>query len=225
MERIAHRKETKDNADLYYKVNRDLAIEAAQKAQKSGVGQFVILSSVSVYGLTCGEITKNTKENPVTNYGKSKYQADVEILKMQNEYFKVCILRPPMVYGKGCKGNYQTLRKFAMRSPVFPSMNNQRSMIYISNLAAFVERMIREKRSGIFFPQNQEYVSTTEMVKEISKVQERKIHFIKLFNWSIKLAIVCKINVFRKVFGNLIYEKVDLCNEVGFHESIVETES
>ena len=60
---IAHKKETKENFELYYKVNRDLAIETAKKAKKDGVKQFIFLSSMSVYGMDTGVITNETNGN------------------------------------------------------------------------------------------------------------------------------------------------------------------
>lgn len=221
---IAHQKETKNNAELYYKVNRDLAIETAKKAKSEGVMQFVILSSMSVYGRNCGMITKATKEAPKTNYGKSKYEADEEIKKLQSDNFIVSILRPPMVYGKGCKGNYQSLRKLAIKFPFFPKFNNERSMIYITNLAAFVERIIREEKAGVFFPQNAEYVNTSDMVKKISQIYGKQKTMLSIVNWVIKFMLKLHVSLVEKVFGSLMYEKVDLCNTVEFNQSIIETE-
>lgn len=103
---IAHIRETKKNRDLYYKVNRDLAYETAKKAKAEGVNQFIFISSMSVYGVDNGVINKNTPLNPKSNYGKSKLQAEKLIKPLCDDNFKVAILRPPMVYGKGCKGNY-----------------------------------------------------------------------------------------------------------------------
>ncbi|MBQ8448191.1 MAG: NAD-dependent epimerase/dehydratase family protein, partial [Clostridia bacterium] len=105
---IAHKKETKENAELYYKVNRDLAIETAKKAKKDGVKQFIFLSSMSVYGMDTGVITKDTVPTPKSNYGKSKLQAEEGMKELADDDFKICTIRPPMVYGEGCKGNYQT---------------------------------------------------------------------------------------------------------------------
>ena len=202
---IAHQKETRENAGLYYRVNRDLAIETAKKAKESGVKQFVILSTMSVYGVNRGVITKETQENPTTHYGKSKYEADEEIKKLNDENFTVAILRPPMVYGKSCKGNYQLLRKFSLKTPIFPCFSNERSMIYISNLVAFVENVIRENKKGVFFPQNAEYVNTTDMVVQIAGEHDRKIRTITLFNWLIHIMMRMHIGVVEKVFGTLIY--------------------
>lgn len=218
---IAH---IKADPELYDKVNRQLAIETAQKAKNEGVRQFILLSSMSVYGMSRGKITKETKENPNTPYGLAKYRADQSIKKMGDEKFKVCILRPPMVYGKGCKGNYKHLREAALKVPFFPYVDNSRSMIYVTNLTAFIEKMIREDTEGIFLPQNAEYVCTSEMVRMIATCHGKRIYFTRFFNWIIKISIKCKINIVSKVFGSLTYEQIDICEEVDFTKSIYETE-
>lgn len=153
---IAHIKETAENRQLYYDVNRDLVVKIAENAKKAGVKQFILLSTMSVYGMVTGRITKDTVPNPVNAYGKSKVEADEAIEKLSDDSFKFACLRPPMVYGKGCKGNYQALRKFALKSPVFPNYKNERSMVYIGNLCEFVKEAIDQEKSGLFFPQNSE---------------------------------------------------------------------
>lgn len=213
---VTHQKETKENASLYYDVNEHLAVAVAEKAKREGVKQFIILSSMSVYGMTVGHITKETQPAPKSSYGKSKYNADVRLEKMSCDTFRVAILRPPMVYGKGCRGNYQVLRRFALKSPVFPDYANQRSMIYIGNLTAFVKQIIVDEAEGIFFPQDAEYVSTVELVKNIASANGKHIVITPLLNWAVKLALRLRVGVFQKVFGTLTYEKVDLVSEYGF---------
>lgn len=222
---IAHQKETKQNAHMYYDVNEKLAIAVAKKAKAEGVKQFVILSSMSVYGTNRGHITKQTVENPSTHYGKSKYLADQAIIKLQAENFVVSILRPPMVYGKGCKGNYQLLSKLSRKIPFFPNIRNERSMIYIWNLTAFVEYIIKEKKNGIFFPQNAEYVNTGNMVSKIAEYNGKKMHLVPIFNWMIKILLWMRVGIAEKVFASLTYEKVDLCETIDFQNSIMETEN
>lgn len=218
---IAHQKETLENAHLYYEVNRNLAIATAKKAKREGVKQFILLSSMSVYGLETGVITKKTVPHPKSHYGKSKLQADEKIVKLDCDSFKVAILRPPMVYGKDCKGNYQSLRKFALKSPFFPNYMNQRSMIYIGNLCEFVKAAIDEKKSGLFFPQNAEYTNTSAMVKQIAEENGKKIRLTRVFNLAIRIA---PVDVVKKVFGDLVYEPVDTVSKYGLKESIRLTE-
>lgn len=224
---IAHIKETKENASLYYKVNRDLAYEVAQKAKSEGVKQLIFLSSMSVYGINTGVIDKDTPLKPISNYGKSKLQAEKMIIPLGSERFKIAIIRPPMIYGRECKGNYVRLSKLAMKAKLFPDIENRRSMIYIENLCEFVRLLIDDHNSGIFFPQNNEYICTTEMVKYIAEVHGRKIWTIKFFNPILKLI---STDTIKKVFGDLIYEKSmsDYKKDYrirNFQESITFTES
>jgi nucleoside-diphosphate-sugar epimerase len=201
---IAHIKETKENHDLYYKVNRDLAYETAKKAKADGVKQFIFLSSMSVYGMETGVISKDTPLKPNSAYGKSKLEAEELIGALASEVFKVATLRPPMVYGKGCKGNYKRLAKLAAKTPIFPDIDNKRSMIYIDNLCEFVRLLIDDCGNGLFFPQNGQYVKTSEMVRLIAEAHGKKIRMTKLFNPLLRLLRVSTVN---KVFGDLVYEK------------------
>lgn len=218
---IAHIKETKKNRHLYYDINRDLVIKIAKTAKKAGVKQFILLSSMSVYGVTIGKISKTTPVKPADAYGRSKVQADIIIGKLEDDSFKFACLRPPMVYGRGCKGNYQKLRLFALKSPIFPNYKNYRSMVYIGNLCEFVKEIIDSHKSGIFFPQNDRYMNTSNMVRLIAKYHKKKIALTKLFNWAIKLI---PGNIIKKVFGDLVYERVDTISKYGIEESIRLTE-
>ena len=202
---IAHIRETKKNKDLYYKVNRDLAYETAVKAKAEGVKQFTFLSSMSVYGIETGIINKDTPLKPKTNYGKSKLEAEELINKLADDRFLVAIIRPPMVYGRGCKGNYPKLAKLALKTPIFPNVDNKRSMLYIDNLSEFVKLLIDNCSSGSFFPQNAEYVNTSAMVKTITEVHGKKIWMTKIINPVIRLML--RFGIVSKVFGNLVYEK------------------
>lgn len=223
---IAHRKEKKENKRLYYEVNRDLALETAKKAYKEGVKQFVYLSSMSVYGVETGIITDQTRMNPKTAYGRSKLQAEKLLKKLSDSQFKVVILRPPMVYGPGCKGNYPRLAKLIRLLPVFPDICNQRSMIYIDNLAAFVKSVIDSGDSGTFCPQNDTYASTSNLVRLIAEAHHKKVRFIKLLNPFIRLLDIHTVN---SLFGSLVYDK-SLSGDmkgyslVSLEQSIVESE-
>jgi UDP-glucose 4-epimerase len=223
---IAHIKETSDNQDLYYKVNRDLAYGTAQKAKQDGVEQFIFLSSMSVYGIENGVIDKSTPLNPNSAYGKSKIEAEELINKLKDDSFTVATLRPPMVYGKGCRGNYPRLVGLALKTPIFPKVDNKRSMIYIDNLSEFVKQLIDNRSGGLFFPQNAEYVNTSEMVRLIAETHGKQIRMTKLFNPLLRLLNVSTVN---KVFGDLVYdvsmsEYESDYRVCGFGESIEKTE-
>lgn len=225
---IAHIKETKENEHLYYQINRDLAYEVAKKSKKEGVKHFIFLSSMSIYGMDTGIIDFNTIPDPKSNYGKSKLQAEELIKTLCADSFKVSILRPPMIYGKECKGNYQKLAKLAITFPIFPKIENRRSMIYIDNLSSFIKYIIDYSKEGVFFPQNKEYVNTSRMVEIIAKTHKKRIWLTRLFNPF--LFLIGHNNIVKKVFGNLIYQK-DLSTEtlkideyIDFKETIILTE-
>lgn len=210
---IAHSdtgKISKEREKLYYAVNTDLTVETAKKAKEDGAGQFIFMSSAIVYGESAGigkkkMISKSTPVSPSNCYGDSKVQAEKGILSLAEESFKVVVLRAPMIYGRGSKGNYPLLSKFAKKMPVFPYVKNQRSMLYIENLLEFVRLVIEDEEQGIFWPQNAEYSGTSDLVKLIADVSGKKIVLVRGFGWMLKLMSLVT-GVVNKAFGNLTYE-------------------
>ncbi|MGO1372084.1 MAG: NAD-dependent epimerase/dehydratase family protein [Senegalia sp. (in: firmicutes)] len=206
---IAHVSTDPNMEEKYYKVNRDLTIDIAKKAKEDGVNQFIFMSSIIVYGDSTSimrVITRDTIPEPSNFYGNSKLQAEEGIKPLEDDNFKIAIIRPPMIYGKGSKGNYPKLAKLAKITPIFPDIDNKRSMLHIDNLCEFLKLMIENEESGLFFPQNEEYVKTSEMVRIIGEVHGKKVRLTKAFNPLIKVMIE-RMNVVNKVFGNLVYDK------------------
>lgn len=205
---IVHQKERPEMEALYFRVNRDLAVEAARKAKAEGVGQFILMSSMSVYGTDTGVITPDTVPQPVSFYGRSKLAAEELIQKEADDRFKVCILRPPMVYGPGCKGNFQTVVKLVKKLPVFPQLHNQRSMICIDNLCEFLKLCIDEGESGLFFPQNREYMQTSQMARTIAGKLGKRVLFSRLAGLAVRL-MVPVVPIAGKAFGSLVYRDTE----------------
>ena len=183
---IAHVNADPKMEPLYYKVNRDLTIEVAKHAKVAGVKQFIFMSSQIVFHESQslkGEIlTVSTKENPNGFYGDSKLQAELGIKPLEDENFKVCILRPCMIYGPNAKGNFPRLAKLATKVPIFPCWHNKRSMLYIDNLAEFVKQAILRQLSGTFYPQNREQADTVEIIRFFAKAARHKVWITKLLN-------------------------------------------
>ncbi len=208
---IVHKKEQLDMKELYDKVNRELPIEVAKKAKKAGVSQFIFMSTMAVYGEEgkIGQeivISPKTPVNPKTFYGISKVEAEIELDKLNDQCFKVAVLRPPMVYGPNCPGNYARLEKLAIKLPLFPYIENKRSMLHVDKLCKFVKEYIDNNVEGLYFPQDDEYVNTSLMVKELAEKNGKSIHLSRVAGMVIKL--ICKrIKLINKIFGNLIYEK------------------
>lgn len=206
---LAHSTPDESQRELYYRVNTELTYEVALKAKESKVKQFIFMSSIIVYGSgTIGKdriITNDTPLKPDNFYGDSKKQAEIKIKPLEDEDFKVVIVRPPMIYGPHSKGNYPLLAKFAKKTPIFPTLKNQRSMLYLGNLMEFIKLMIDNEEKCIFLPQNKEYVSSYQLVKEIAKINHHKILFTGLLNPVLKL--LNKQVYVNKVFGNLVIDK------------------
>ena len=221
----------------YYAVNTDLAIETAEKAKAQGVKQFVFMSSAIIYGDSAPlgkrkRITKTTRPHPANFYGDSKWRADRGIRKLADDSFTVTVLRPPMIYGKGSKGNYPTLSKMAKKLPVFPKVMNERSMLYIENLCEFLCQVMKRGEGGIFWPQNAEYSRTDAVVQMIAGANGHKILVTKALNPFVGMAgcVPGKVSgLVNKAFGNLSYEQsmsqYDFTYQlVSLEESILRTE-
>ena len=202
---------TEEKAKLYYTVNTNLTIDTARKSKADGVKQFIFMSSAIVYGDSApiGKskvIYRDTAVSPSNCYGDSKVQAENGIRPLEDDNFKIVILRPPMIYGRGSKGNYPLLAKIALKTPIFPYVKNERSMLYVENLCEFVRLMVENEEQGIFWPQNEEYTNTSELVQMIAAVHGKKVHLIKGFVWSLKL-MSHVTGLVNKAFGNLCYDK------------------
>lgn len=183
---IAHVKAAKGEGPLYYAVNKDMVIAIAKAAKEAGVKQFIHMSSMIVYKevktLEGKQIHKDTEPAPNGFYGDSKLQGEKGCLDLADDIFKVCIMRPPMIYGPGCKGNFPRLVWLAQTTPIFPAWHNKRSMLYIDNLCEFVKQLILHEMDGIVYPQNAEYADTVEIIRYYAKASGKKIWITKLFN-------------------------------------------
>lgn len=225
---IAHVNADPKMEALYYKVNRDLTIDVARTAKAAGVKQFIFMSSQIVFhesqSLKTEVLTASTKENPNGFYGDSKLQAELGIKPLEDENFKVCILRPCMIYGPNAKGNFPRLAKLACKTPIFPCWHNKRSMLYIDNLAEFVKQAILRELSGTYYPQNRELADTVEIIRFFAKAAGHKVWITRLLNPFVWLGsfVLQPIN---KMFATYYYDpemsKMDFDYQfVSFEESL-----
>ena len=226
---IAHVRETPDMAPIYFSVNRDLAVEVGERAKAAGVGQFIFMSTAAVYGsggLSVEGITSATPTAPDTAYGRSKLEAEEGLRALEDDGFGVAVLRCPMVYGPGCPGNFARLAKIAKVTPVFPRVANKRSVLYVENLAEFVTQVISRGLSGVFWPQNAEYMSTDRAVQLIGEVVGHRVCITSL----LAPAAYVAARLFRsgeKAFGSFYYGDTGFIGFdyrlYGFAESIERT--
>ncbi|WP_215147072.1 NAD-dependent epimerase/dehydratase family protein [Exiguobacterium sp. s91] len=199
---IVHQKKISD--DVYTRVNTNLTKKIAEKSKKDGVKHFIFMSTMSIYGKNKGVISCDTPIIPKNAYGISKFNAENKLLELKDESFKISIVRPPIVYGDNCKGNFDKLRKLSLKIPFVPSFHNNRSMIFIENLILFLNYIIIKEIPGIFHPRDSEYVSTNEVILEFKKHNNKKILIVDLM---ISKLLLLDIPLIDKVFGDYTYEK------------------
>lgn len=186
---IAHIKITDDMEPMFYRINTDLAVELCEEAKKQGVKQYIYMSSMNVYGDTTETIRSRSQEGPKNFYGKSKYLADERIHDLETGSYKVASVRPPVVYGKGCKGNFVLLQKVASLTPIFPKYRNTKSMIYIEHLDNFICQLVATGEGGYFHPQNAETTSTLDTIVAIRKSMNKNTILIPGLGWVVKLGM------------------------------------
>ena len=222
---------------LYYKVNTDLTIEIAKHAQANGVKQFIFMSSMIVYketqSLKGNIITPESMPAPNGVYGDSKLKAEEGLKKVSGCFsggqevaegesrMKVCILRPPMIYGPNSKSNLLRLGRLGTKVPFFPNWRNKRSMLYIDNLGEFVKQAVLRELEGTFYPQNRELSATVDIIRFFAKAAGHRIWITKLLNPFVWLGsfVLQPVN---KLFADSYY--VPEMSEYGFEYQIVSFE-
>ena len=202
----------------YYTVNCELACEAAQKAITDRVKQYVYFSSIIVYGDSSNSrkpvrITADTKPAPSNFYGESKLRAEQKLQTLfayAERETKLVILRLPMIYGPGCKGNYKTLVRLAEKLPLFPTYHNERSVLRIEHLAEYLRMLVDSGEEGLFWPQDETYRSTPDMIFELAEKAGKHILPAAWLNPFVRLAFFLPGKpgkLARKAFGTLTIER------------------
>ncbi len=226
---LAHQMEEVD-PKMYYDINRDLTLQLAQKAKDRGTKQFIYISSTKVYGDGAnGKVfSEDSACHPTDPYGDSKLQAENGLKELENDHFKVAIIRPPLVYGPGVKGNLLLFLKLAKTSIPLPfkSVNNNRAMVFVDNLVALIDRIIDTEARGVFTLTDVDQISTELLMKEMRKNFDKKpmLFYAPAF---IKLPIKwLKPAMYSRLFGSFnidcthTLKSLDYQNPVSFKQGI-----
>ncbi len=205
----------------YFNVNRDLCLRVAEHAKKAGIKQFVFLSTVKVYGEFVpkfGLCNENSKCIPDDAYGKSKYEAELGLKKMEDVNFTVSIIRTPLVYGEGVKSNMLRILKIVEAFPILPfgKVNNKRSITSVENLVGFIDRIIVKKASGIFIAMDENAISTTELVNYLSKYLGKKVTLFKLPQIFTRIGTFFIPGIFDRLYGSLEFDNKKTKKELNF---------
>jgi nucleoside-diphosphate-sugar epimerase len=201
---IVHQSKKISDEDYLF-VNRDLCERVARQAKKSGVRQFIFLSTVKVYGkfIPGSEPwTEDSACNPDDAYGMSKCQAELALKKIEDKEFIVSIIRTPIVYGPGVTANMLKLINLIELFPVLPfaRVNNHRHYTYIENLVGYIDRIIEIRASGTFLAMDDTALSTTNLVTHLSVFLKRKIVLFSFPDFIINAGIFLMPNFFDRLY-------------------------
>lgn len=195
----------KINIDAYEDVNVGQTIRLAKSAKQSGVKHFIFMSSIKVYGEET-EIAYTEKSlcQPQDAYGKSKLKAEEKLLLYEDKFFSVSIIRTPLVYGEGVKANMLNLIHLIQNIRILPfgDIDNKRSMVYVGNLCAIINQLIKMKQSGVFLASDDEAYSTKRFIYEIAEASSQSVYLIKLPFFRTFLRLI-RPNVYKRLYQNL----------------------
>ena len=214
---IAHRMDKTDDS-LYFQVNYELTKKLAEAAKQAGVGHFIFVSTIKVYGDDYELLTPETMCRPNDAYGKSKLMAEAALKDWETKDFIISIVRPPLIYGQGVKGNMQKLMGLVENRKYIPlgNINNKRSMLGLDNFVALLDRVIETRKSGTFLIQDSEPVSTSRLISEIAKGKNIQIKLISI-PWAVRYSIK-KIapEIYKRLFGSLVVDDSATRNLLNF---------
>lgn len=178
--------EAADPLTEYRRVNVDGTLNLARQAAAAGVNRFIFISSIKVNGeqTTLGRpFTTNDIPTPEDAYGISKWEAEQELQKLANETtMELVIIRPPLVYGPGVKGNFGNLIKLIQDGLPLPlgCVKNNRSLVGIDNLVDLIITCIYHPAAAnqVFLAGDGKDLSTTELLCCIAKAMGKPSRLI-----------------------------------------------
>lgn len=215
---LAHADNT-DEAQVYA-VNRDLALSAARAAKTAGYRQFVFLSSALVWGSSLERVSLKTPENPDTVYGRAKLEAERAIIALESSSLCVTIVRPPLVYGHGVKGNLSKFLKAVHTWPVCPLgvTDNRRSMVNLDNLCEFLLHLSEHNASGAFCAVDCPPVSSYDVLRLMAERMPRHSRLVPMPRLLRSLLQIGAPATARRLIGSFVIED-DSAERVGFTPS------
>jgi UDP-glucose 4-epimerase len=181
-----HHPNDRDAEKLYRDLNVDGTLQLARSATAAGVKQFVFASTALVYGRNNDgrpPFSENDELTPHSPYGRSKVEAEAGLKSLaQGHAMGVTVVRPPLVYGAGAKGNFALLVKAAkLGMPLpFAAIRNRRAFISVQNLSSFIASRLSAPggRYEIFLVADEEQVSTPEFFRRLAKAGGGKARLV-----------------------------------------------
>ncbi len=211
-------------AQQYFNINHNLTMKLARQAKAAGVGNFIYMSTTHVYG-HYGDLANPDQKldesshcDPTDAYGQSKLLAEENLKRLETENFKVSIVRSPLVYGPGGKGNLNALKKFISFWPFLPFRHpeNRRSLIYVENLVYFLHLVMQQRKSGLFLPQDSEPISIQKLVEFVATCTNKKVHLFSMPRFLLKLLYTIKPSVVQRLYGSFALDSAKTNSAIGY---------
>jgi nucleoside-diphosphate-sugar epimerase len=216
---LAHQMQ-KTEPSAYIKANFEKTKHLADLAKTNGVTHFIFISTIKVFG----EFQKNILTEDSTclpendPYGESKLKAEQYLQSIADETFTVSIVRPPLIYGPGVKGNLDRILKLSDSGYFLPfgSIHNRRTMIYLDNLIVLINRIIETKAAGIFLAGDNRPISTQELVTKIRQYLGRPHRLFSIPDFFRRVIILIKPQLGMRLFSSLEMDCSSSYKRIGF---------
>ena len=208
---VMHRGEA-DDLVRFRAINVEGTKNLAKQAAQSGVKRFIFLSSIKVNGeRTVGEpFSSGQTPNPEDSYGISKMEAESALRGVGTvQNMEVVIIRSPLVYGPGVKGNLLALANIIKRGIPLPfgSINNRRDLVSIYNLCDLIKVCILHSAApgNTFLVSDNEAISTIELIRYMARGLHRNAHLFPVPMWALRFVagLFGKAGRLEKLTGNL----------------------
>jgi len=221
----------KNNVNEYFRVNVLGLKNILGYSSKLKIKKIIMLSSIKVNGegfLTNDEVySSKSKASPIDTYGKSKLEAE-NVLKQFCNLNKVnfVILRPPLVYGAGVKGNLSLLMNYIDKNIPMPIVktNNLRSLISLSNLVdALILVGLNDKIvNKTYLIADDIPIKVEELYRNIAISMNKKIFLINLPSIILKILLwpIGKVKLVEKISTSLIIDNTEIKNDTNWRGKI-----
>jgi nucleoside-diphosphate-sugar epimerase len=208
-----------DSLSQFREVNVGGALNFARQAAESGVKRFIFISSIKVNGestLESSKFSSSDEMSPEDPYGISKAEAEEGLSAIAKETgMEIVIIRPPLVYGPGVKGNFLNLLKLS-KLPIplpFGLINNKRSMIYLDNLVDLIVRCIDHPNAAnrVFLASDGDDLSLARLLTLIRQAMNKSSLLlpIPVFLFNLMGRLIGKTAVVDRLIGDLQVDSSD----------------
>lgn len=224
------REETGDPSVEYRKVNVEGTLNLVRQASEAGVRRFIFLSSIKVNG-ECTRpslpFNENDEPSPEDAYGVSKMEAERGLKELCRETgMELVIIRPPLVYGPGVKGNFASMIKLVGKGLPLPlgSVHNKRSLVALDNLVDLITTCIGHPAAAnqVFLVSDGRDLSTTELLRGIGAAMDKPARLVPVPPSLLMLAasVLGRNAIAKRLLGSLQVDISKARNVLGWHPPV-----